>query len=672
MPKITRAAALFSVNSFAASMLALFIAFSIGLPRPYWAMTTAYIVSQPLAGAVRSKAIYRVVGTFLGAAVAVALVPSLVNAPVLLSLALALWVGGCLAVSLLDRTPRSYVLMLAGYTAAIIAFPSVSNPGAIFDVAVFRVVEIGLGIVCATVVHSLVFPRPVGDAFKARATAWLGDADRWALDLLAGRDEAASLRDRRHMAAASSEIQILASHLPFDTSRLRETTAVVRVLNDRMLLLIPILSGVSDRLTALRAEPGDLDAEIKAAVGEIAHWIEAGADADGGADLAARLTTFRPRGASWRDLLTESLAVRLADLVVQLGEAHALLAHLHHHDTPLPEPMAQAVAGATARRMHRDPAIALLSGAAATIAILLTCGIWIETGWGDGASAAVMAAIFCCFFATLDDPAPAIIQFGVASVVILPVSALYLFAILPAISSFPMLVLVLAPLLLALGLLVPDPKTAGASLAMILGFSNALALTETFTADAAAFFNANLGQFVGMFTAVFVTRTIRSMSVDASVQRLLRQTWRGLADLARGASAPAPAAFAARLVDRLGLLTPKLAQDDPAGDTVGVEALRHLRVGMNIVALQESRAGLTGAARQSCEQLLGGIADHFTARSAGRETTPPATLLAQLDQALSGLTASDVPASRAGAPGLVGLRRNLFPKAPAFIQESLA
>jgi uncharacterized membrane protein YccC len=662
MPKVTRAAVLFSVNSFAASMLALFIAFSIGLPRPYWAMTTAYIVSQPLAGAVRSKAVYRIMGTLVGAAAAVALVPSLVNAPVLLSLALALWVGGCLAISLLDRTPRSYLLMLAGYTAAIIGFPSVSQPGAVFDVAVSRVVEIGLGIVCATLVHSLIFPRPVGDAFSARATAWLADADRWALDLLAGRNEAASLKDRRHMAAAASEIQILASHLPFDTSRLRETTAVVQVLNDRMLLLIPILSGVSDRFAALRQEPGQLDAGVSEAVGDIARWIEDGARADRGAELAARLAAFSPRGASWRDLLTESLAIRLSDLVVQLGEAHALMAHLRAHDTPLPLPLAQAVAGATARRMHRDPGMAILSGAAAAIAILLTCAIWIQTGWGDGASAAVMAAIFCCFFATLDDPAPAILQFGLASVLVLPVSALYLFAILPAIDSFPMLALVLAPVLLLLGLLVPNPKTAGGS----LGFSNALALTETFTADAAAFLNANLGQFVGMFTAVFVTRTIRSMSVDASVQRLLRQTWRGLAELARGDHAPAPAAFAARLVDRLGLLTPKLAQDDASGDAIGAEALRHLRVGMNIVALQQSRAELSGSARRACERLLAGVADHFAARSAGRETVPPAQLLIQLDQALSGLAGSDSTGARAGAPGLVGLRRNLFPKAPAF------
>ena len=97
---------LFSVKTFAAAMLAVYIAFSIGLQRPYWAMAAVYIVSQPLTGSLRSKAMYRLVGTVIGATATVVLVPNLVDAPELLSGALALWTGGCLYVALLDRTPR--------------------------------------------------------------------------------------------------------------------------------------------------------------------------------------------------------------------------------------------------------------------------------------------------------------------------------------------------------------------------------------------------------------------------------------------------------------------------------------------------------------------------------------------------------------------------------------
>lgn len=66
-------------------MLAVYVSLRIGLPRPFWAMMTAYIVSAPFAGPTRSKAIYHPVGTFLGAASAVLLVPPLVDSPELLS-----------------------------------------------------------------------------------------------------------------------------------------------------------------------------------------------------------------------------------------------------------------------------------------------------------------------------------------------------------------------------------------------------------------------------------------------------------------------------------------------------------------------------------------------------------------------------------------------------------
>jgi uncharacterized membrane protein YccC len=59
-------------------------------------------------------------GTLIGATAAVVMVPNLAGASVLLVLAMATWSAICLY--RLDRTPRSYVFMLAGYTAALIGF----------------------------------------------------------------------------------------------------------------------------------------------------------------------------------------------------------------------------------------------------------------------------------------------------------------------------------------------------------------------------------------------------------------------------------------------------------------------------------------------------------------------------------------------------------------------
>ena len=129
--------------------------------------------------------------------------------------ALTVWVAVCLYVSLLDRTPRSYAFMLGGYTAALIGFPAVADPASIWDLALARSEEISLGIVCASLVSSLVLPRSVGDVVAARANSWLGDGARLALDALSGtRDDAATRRDLVRLAGDAAEIDMWPRILP--------------------------------------------------------------------------------------------------------------------------------------------------------------------------------------------------------------------------------------------------------------------------------------------------------------------------------------------------------------------------------------------------------------------------------------------------------------------------
>src|SRR5271169_1784098 len=171
---------IFSVNCYIATILTMFIAFSLDLKSPGWAMTTVYLTSQPLSGVLRAKAVYRVVGTFVGGAAMVAIVPNLVDAPELATLAIILWVALCVFVSLLDRTPRSYMFVLSGYTAALIGFPSVLAPAAVFDTAVSRVEEITLGVVCAAMVHSLIFPVTAFSASaESRPAPWATARRGW-------------------------------------------------------------------------------------------------------------------------------------------------------------------------------------------------------------------------------------------------------------------------------------------------------------------------------------------------------------------------------------------------------------------------------------------------------------------------------------------------------------
>ncbi len=178
------------------------MALAFDLANPYWAVGTVYIVARPLSGASTLKALYRLVGTVLGGAITVILVPNQFDAPELLVLAISLWMAFCLGVSLLGSSPRSYAFMLAGCTTGLTGFPIIAAPNTTFVYVTDRVQEIGLGIICAELVSRLIFPLHAGPVLSQRIDAWLMDGAVPALSVLrSGRckpmDRAAATPDGR-------------------------------------------------------------------------------------------------------------------------------------------------------------------------------------------------------------------------------------------------------------------------------------------------------------------------------------------------------------------------------------------------------------------------------------------------------------------------------------------
>src|ERR1700733_3098560 len=292
----TRYAALvFALRTFAAAMLALSIALWLDMPRPYWAMASVYITSNPLTGATGSKAVYRLLGTLIGAAGAILLVPNLVNAPELLSLAIALWVGVCLYLSLIDGTPRAYVFMLSGYTVALLGFPILTAPELTFDIVASRVQEIMLGIVIASVVSTLVMPQSVASAIAAKADAWLADARRLGIDVLSGGGSDRERDSQRvRLAAAAAEIDQLSGHLDYEAATSANMAQGLRRLRQHMLALLPLLGSIEDRRGALEQDQ-ETSARMAAICARIARWLEDGArDGQEADSLPAELHELRP------------------------------------------------------------------------------------------------------------------------------------------------------------------------------------------------------------------------------------------------------------------------------------------------------------------------------------------------------------------------------------------
>jgi uncharacterized membrane protein YccC len=397
---------LFALKTFAGAMAAFYFSLWLGLDNPYWAMATAFIVAQPFAGAMRSKALYRFCGTLLGGTAAVVMVPNLVNAPVLLSLAMALWIGLCLYIALLDRSPRSYAFMLAGYTAGIIGFPAVADPGNIFLTALTRVEEISIGIVCTTVVGTVIFPRPLGPVLARRIGSWVQPARDWSIAALAGAEESAeALAARRRLAFEATDAAMMISQLGHDTSHLQSAVRYVTRLRVYVISLMPVLSAIGDRVSHLQ-RLGGITPELAAILDETAAWMRQGGPEDPG-PLLGRIIALDGKAHDWAGVVRASLCLRLEELLRIAHHARAIRRHVLEGDKAPESALADAEYVAVTAETH-DHKLALLSAFSAGAALLVLCLFWIETGWSSGAGAAVITAVACSFFAAQDDPAPAI------------------------------------------------------------------------------------------------------------------------------------------------------------------------------------------------------------------------------------------------------------------------
>jgi uncharacterized membrane protein YccC len=644
---------LFSIKAFLAGMLALAVAFWLDLPRPYWALATVYIASQPLAGATHSKAFFRAIGTLGGAAVAVLLVPNLVNAPPLLVMAVSLWSGLCLYLSILDRTPRSYAFMLAGYTTVIIGYPAVDAPGEIFDLALSRTEEILIGILSAALVSSLLFPQSVGPVVAERIARWLEAAKTAARDALTAPETNAVRSHWLRLAAETAEIENLAAHLPFEATVDRRALSQVRRLVPRMLMTLPEISAIEDVMAEID-ELGGPSPHTSPLIRQVEVALD-GPSSDMRAlarELEVQLTSDRLE--AWRELVEFNLVVRLRDLLEILSDCEALAIALAVDAPGLNVPLAFPIEASAARARYADHSQALIAGVTLSIALTFCCAFWILTSWQDGAAAAMMTAVSGSLFATQDDPTPSIRKFAFWSAVAVVVSGVYVFFILPKVHSFETLALVLAPTLLFFGLLIAEPQTFLIGVALGILMPSAMALQRAYNVDAEGFLNSGLAMIAGMWIAAVTTAVIRTAGAQWRAARFIQANESSLAEAANIRSRQEETYAMGLMFDRLLLLAPIVeATEEPIPD-----AMRQLRAGLNLINARKARAALPEGARRRLDAALLHIQ-----RAYRRRAPLNADALAALNRAMQALRPGE-GADRPALLALAGLRRCLFPGAP--------
>ncbi len=663
---LDRQAWLFSVKTFLAALAALYIGLAGNLSRPYWAMATVYIVTQPMLGPTRAKGVYRIVGTLIAGAATLWMLPHLVEMPLLLSAAMSLWLSGCLFIALLNRGPRGYAFLLAGYTTAFIGFPAVTSPDTIFDTVVARSEEIILGTVVAVLFASLFFPTSVRPMLRSRIGSWMGDAAQWSRQILL-RGQAHGPRNR--LAADLVQFEALIEFLRRDDPRHAGAAVSMERLRERMLLMLPVLSSIADRLGALRAGGRALPPGLEPLVADIAQWLEqpGRSSASEYAALRARILALKPAVDGELDhLLLVTLLLRLEELVDLWQDCGTLQDAIEQGSAPRDTAHYRVRATRSGDARHVDYGMALFSAASAGVALMTYCALWIGLGWEGGGNGAMMAAVAAAFFAAQDDPAPSMLSFLLWAIVASVVAAVYLFGVFPAVHDFGSLALVLAVVFLPLGLLLHKPQTALIGLPLTVNLVALLNVQNTYNANIQSFINSSVAMFIGIGFAVVMTRLFRSVGAEWTARRLVRQGWTTLAEAAEGRGEQDRQQFAARMLDLLGLLAPRLAATPEGSDIASVDMLTEARIGLNILQLRRARHGLPPTSMQAIESILDDVGAHYRAQVAQRAPLPaPAGLQAKLEASLKRVQTVDAGKARDEAlMGVLGLRYALFPDAP--------
>ncbi|MEK2603978.1 FUSC family protein [Burkholderia arboris] len=538
-PALPPGALAFALRNTAASLLALYIAFRMNLDDPKWAASTVWIVAQGSRGVGLSKSQYRILGTAIGAAVALVLTGAFAQTPELFLPALAAWIGLCAGVATFQRNFRAYAAVLAGYTAAIIAMDAVSAPLHAFDIAVARFLYVVVGILCGALFETVFAPgAPLKDV-RTRLARYLDRAVAVGAGALRREPNGAAVH---RLFVDALELDTAAEYAAAGAPPVRNAIGHLRAA--ALGVLTAQAAGQAIREHAARAgdAPDPLVDEVARALDGIAASGDAG---HGMAALRARVDdalhaeAAAPVGPDTSRLLTLD---RLAALLAGFERAFASQALL---DRPEPPPARVRYA------FHHDPVLAWHNGIRAFIAVLAASAIWIVTAWPSGAGFVAITAVVGALFSTRPNSVRAAVGFLKGTACAAVAGAVCNFILLPAVSGFEMLAYILGVFLIGTGIAMRHPRTAAMGSAFAIFFWNFTSPDNTARIGDAAFLNSALATLLGIAFGALIFALVFPGDPATSRRRLHRAVRRDLAGIARDPRAWSESAWLSRTADRL-------------------------------------------------------------------------------------------------------------------------
>ncbi len=560
---------IFACKTFVAGMLALFISFELDLINPMWSIGTVMIIANPYSGMVSSKCVYRLIGTVAGAVIALLLTPHFINTPWLFTVILSLWVGFALYVSLLDRTPRSYVFMLAGYSTAMIVYNAITyiDTYNIFDIAVARVLEISVGVVSSAVVSATFFPVHVGAMIKQRVNKTLNDLEATFEKLIAVQETPENYTQVLSVITRdASDIHALAVHLAYEKGELKGMTKPLQEMLHQVSLVVANLVALSQRvkqlehlhlvnlvsnLDMIRQHTLTFLKQEKSLVPADLQTLPIGFEEDF-AELISKAT-------SEQKVVLAALKMDVRHFIANILAVKLLWQQIQQGNKEIPTEITAITTKYPS--LHRDHGIAIRGGISAVLITFIVTAAWILSGWKAGFMMAQMGAITACILTALDNPVPVLRIFIWGSIVSAGLVFLYAFGIFPHVTHFWQLALVLFPVFLVAVTMMANQMLM--PVGMVLGINTMMGLNlhNKYTMDAVSYLDSSFAMVLGVLVSLIVIDLVRAVSPDTSATRILTlhyQAMRQALNLSYGSEFKI---HLRSMLDRVGVLNTKMVQN---------------------------------------------------------------------------------------------------------------
>jgi uncharacterized membrane protein YccC len=593
---------IFAAKTTASGLIALLIAFTFNLDQPQWALLTVFIVSQPQSGLVLAKSFYRIIGTLIGAAVALLLAAIFAQERVLFLGVLALWIGVCTFGSQYARNFAAYSFVLSGYTAAIVGIPAALEANNAFYIASARVTEICLGIIVAATVNRIVFPSSLA------ATLWqsVAAARQALIDYLAEMpDDGHAAKSAAPLVSRAIAIENQRAAAIFEDTEVRDRSSALRMLNLALLRAVAAAQSLGDHLAYLRHAGRPVEVSITDAVSGASQllksWQAGSINASG---LRQKLCEAEARGSLARRLFPVSsgddVAPRQAAAIATLRELlAALAAYAEAYET--------CVSGKTSVPDRipfspaNDPIAALWTGLRAALAVVLVGWFWILSAWPHGSTAVILAAVATARLATMGHAA----LLAVAAAMIFSLATIPAFIIvdvlLPLASGFPMLALIVGPMLFGCAYLMskPNPKM------MLMGYLSALLFASVgqfqnqMVYDPVDLLNTSIAAVFAVGVTLVLWTVIAPETAAAARRRFLRIAQQAVSRLTAPRHPIGVAEFETRIAEGLDQLQGHLRADQPADIATLQAGMRLLGAGQTLRRQETEDAAPTIVFRKS-------------------------------------------------------------------------